>query len=95
MAITAVVNIQVADGKAAEALTLMKRSQTACQGIEACEAFEILESDGDPHHFVLVETWRSVGDHKQFLEGLLSDPKFREEIKIFDSGPDIEYFNVR
>lgn len=92
MGITVVVNLQAHEGKGSEALAAIRRTQQYCLSLAGCTGFEILQSKADQHRFVFIERWKSLEEHAQVLQSLMSSPDTAEAMKLFSAGPNIEYF---
>jgi quinol monooxygenase YgiN len=95
MSIVAIAKLVAVEGLASTALELAKGSQAACLQLDACEKFEILQGEDNPHHFTLVEQWSSKEAHKAFFDALMKAPETLEAMKVFSKGPEIEYFNLQ
>lgn len=92
MAITVVVNLQAHDGKGNEAFEAIRKTQQYCLSLAGCTGFEVLQSQADQHRFIMIERWKSLEEHKQVLQSLMSSPDTAEVMKLFSAGPNIEYF---
>jgi quinol monooxygenase YgiN len=95
MGITVVVSLQARDGKANEGLAAIRTTQQYCLTLPGCSGFAILQNQADPHRFVFIERWKSLEEHAQVLQTLMSSPDTAEVMKLFSAGPDIEYFDGR
>jgi len=95
MDVFAIVNIEAKDGRSAEALEVIRRSQENCLSLDNCGGFDVYQNQKDIHRFHFVERWASVEEHKEFLSGLMSDPSFIASLEAFTSPPDIEYFDLK
>lgn len=95
MSILAMAKLIAIEGQEATALELIKGSQTLCLQQEACEKFEILQSEENPLHFELLEQWNSKEAHKAFYDLIMENPDTLEALKLFSKGPEIEYFKLK
>jgi quinol monooxygenase YgiN len=93
VSVVVVVNVTAHDGKADEARRVILKSREHCLALDGCTGFEVLHSHRDECHFVFVERWRSVDEHKALLSSLMANPEFVESI-VFAAGPAIEYFDL-
>ena len=56
------------DGKAPDLLQLLQQGRDRARSVEGCEAFDVYQSDTDPHRFVMVESWASAEAHQAHFE---------------------------
>jgi len=94
LSINAIVNITAHNGKAAEALTLIKKSQQLCLSMDECTGFEIFQNKTDIHKFLFVERWQSIEIHQAFLSELMKNDDFVIAMAVFTSQPKIEYYQI-
>jgi len=95
MSVVALVKLEAVQGKAEQALAIIKKSQAYCLSHEVCHGFEALQSCEDDHHFYFVERWHSIQAHKALLQQLMSDQTFVQSLEVFSVGPVIEYLTVQ
>ena len=95
MSVVVIVHFEAVQGQAAQALQVLKGSQEHCLTVEGCEGFEVLQSQRDEHRFTFIERWASVEQHKALLSEIMGSDTFEENMKAFQSGPDIAYYSSR
>jgi quinol monooxygenase YgiN len=94
MSVVVIVSLQACQGCAQEALTLLKRSQEHCLHSEGCEGFEVLHDQHDEHRFMFVERWSSAEHHKRVLASMMDRPTYKDSMRVFASGPCVEYWST-
>jgi len=71
---------------------VIKKSQEYCLSQETCAGFEIINSQGNNHHFIFIERWISIKEHQNSLSLLMNNDEFVASLAVFTSEPIIEYF---
>ena len=94
MNVVAVINIEAVQGKSSEALEVIKKNQQHCLTLDICSGFEILQNQENKHKFIFIERWSSAKEHKAFLSELMSNELFIQDMAVFISSPDIQYFDI-
>lgn len=59
--------------------------------IEGCQACQLLESQDDPQHFVMYESWASISAHQAAVKEIPPDA-FADVMSLLDGMPSGEYF---
>jgi quinol monooxygenase YgiN len=71
-----------------ELLVSIRTRVVSCSG---CEEFRVLESDTDPSHFVIIETWDRIQSHQAAVEAI---PKewIERAMAMLSATPDGHYY---
>jgi quinol monooxygenase YgiN len=68
MSVTVIYSFEAAPGKADELLALLQQGREFAAQWNGFEAFDVHRGNDDPHRFVMVECWTSVGAHQAHFE---------------------------
>jgi quinol monooxygenase YgiN len=91
-----VYNLRAVDGKAAELLGALRQSRDFGLTVDGCEAYEIFQSNDDPHDFLMVERWtaqQAQQDH--FKKNVIDSGVLERVIPLMTARPNDRWFAQR
>lgn len=81
------VRMEAAPGKVDALLDLLQPGREFPRTVNGCEAFDIFQSQDDPHQILLIERWISVEAHKAAFEKNVVATGLLDRLVILLTGP--------
>lgn len=60
-----------------------------------CYEAELLISEDDPHDIAIYEQWSTIEAHKEYVAGIMADPKMEPVMGLMEAPPNSRYFAHR
>ena len=89
MSVTVVVNFQASEGNADRLLPLLQEGRDFSRTAAGCEAFDLFQRQDDPHKFMFIERWTSLGDHHaNMADNVVGSGHFAKLLPLLVGMPD-------
>ena len=93
MSINVVLELQAAEGKAAELIAVLKASLGDTRAREGCEGLTTHQDQDNPNTIVLIERWASRANYETYLAWRAGPGAMPAMAGLVAGPPTIRYFN--
>ncbi|MFY9588970.1 MAG: antibiotic biosynthesis monooxygenase family protein [Actinomycetota bacterium] len=96
MSETLIYDLRARDGKAEELLTALAQGRDFGLTVEGCEAYEVFQSNDDPHDFVMIERWATQEQQREhFKKNVVKSGMLDRVVPLMTAPPKDRWFTAR